>query len=83
MSCPDCGDDTVEYNGNYYCVHAVDRDGSCDWVMEPDLPADRRPTADLIISLAHLKVDGSRQDYIDEFTAELARRGVAIEAPDG
>lgn len=76
VRCPGCDSESVEYNGNYYCEYALDGLGRCDWIMEPDLPTGKRPTADLIISLTHLKVDGSRQDYIDEYTTELEKRGV-------
>lgn len=70
FACPQCGDESLVYNGNYYCVN-----DQC-WAMDPDRAVTEQPTWELELMVAYMdREDADRfAIYTNPLKAELARR---------
>ncbi len=72
--CPECGEESLTYNGNYYCLN-----GQC-WAMETDVPIMKQPTWELQLMIAYM--DATNREgyaiYTGPLKDELARRAVEV-----
>ena len=68
--CPTCGQQSLTYNGNYYCLN-----GSC-WGMDPEVGMFDQPTWELELMVAYMKARDAETFaiYIDPIVAELEWR---------
>lgn len=67
--CPICDEESLVYNGNYYCVNG-------DWAMSPEVPMREQPTWELELMVAYMEAENPDQFaiYINPLRAELDRR---------
>lgn len=68
--CPECGDESLTYNGNYFCLNRP-----C-WAMSPDVPIRRQPTWELELMVAYMTIEDAERFaiYINPLVDELKRR---------
>lgn len=70
FQCPECGEESLTYNGNYYCLNM-------DWFMDPEVVTRRQPTWELELMVAYMQANQKDNEwaiYIDPLVAELTRR---------
>jgi hypothetical protein len=66
FQCPQCFEESLTYNGNYFCLE-------CDWANpEVDIPIEEQST--FILELMSAYMGDHYPNYTDPIHAELARR---------